>query len=409
MSSSAGDGRGLARSLVLIAGIAAILALGAALIGMRAFAAQAPPEELSNEELLTRVAQASEDPPNFSASVAVEQSVIPAQLLEASGQGEGPPALSGPLNARVWYGGPDRIRAELQGENGDRVFVQNGSRVWVYDGASNTVRTGEDAPQPATSEDEPVTPAEVNKLLDELAPTSELSQEEPVDFAGRQAYVLTLSPRGGDSTLVNRAQALIDSETYLPLRFAVFADGRPDPVFSYGVSNLDVGPVPASLFDFQTPPGAEVVPFERGAEPRKPERPEGMEPTRAGTVAEAQRSVEFQIGELSDPPGDRELTGVYVKGGDGVVLTYGTGWSKIFLAQGPHGADAAMPPEAGRGAEGAGVQQQLPTVDLGGGVEAHELSTPVGSGLFWNEGGVSYVLAGSVPASELEQAARGLR
>jgi hypothetical protein len=42
-------------------------------------------------------------------------------------------------------------------------------------------------------------------------------------------------------------------------------------------------------------------------------------------------------------------------------------------------------------------------------VKATELSTPVGAGLRWGADGVSYVLAGSVPASELERAARELR
>jgi hypothetical protein len=177
-------------------------------------------------------------------------------------------------------------------------------------------------------------------------------------------------------------------------------------VFSYQVSGLDVGPVPADLFDFQTPPGAEVLPLEQGAEPREQERPEGAEPTQVETVAEAQRLVDFRIRELSDPPGGRELTGVYLKDGDGVVLTYGSGWGKVVFAQRQGDGDATMPPEAGD-AEANGLQQ-LPTVDFGG-VEAQEISTPIGSGLSWSADGVGYVLAGSVPASELEQAARGLR
>jgi hypothetical protein len=165
--------------------------------------------------------------------------------------------------------------------------------------------------------------------------------------------------------------------------------------------------VPADLFDFQTPPGAEVLPLEQGAEPREQERPEGAEPTQVETVAEAQRLVDFRIRGLPAPPGDRELTGVYLKNGDGVVLTYGSGWGTVVFAQGQGDGDAAMPPEAGD-AEANGLQQ-LPTVDLGGGVEAQEISTPIGSELSWNADGVGYVLAGSVPASELEQAARGLR
>jgi outer membrane lipoprotein-sorting protein len=392
---------------VLVLGIAVLLGLAGALVGMRAFAAQAPPEALSNDELLSRVARATGDPPAFSASITVEQSVLPAQLLEASGQEGGSPALSGPLSGRVWYGGPTQLRAELQDENGDRIFVRNGSRVWIYDGAENTVRTGESVPEQETPDEEPVTPTQVNRLLDELAPTSELSQQEPVEVAGRQAYVLVLSPRDEGTTLVDRAQMLVDSETYLPLRFAVYADERPDPVFSYQVSGLDVGPVPADLFDFQTPPGAEVLPLERGAEPREQERPEGAEPTQVETVAEAQRLVDFRIRELPDPPGDRELTGVYLKNGDGVVLTYGSGWGTVVFAQGQGDGDAAMLPEAGD-AEANGLQR-LPTVDLGGGVEAQEISTPIGSGLSWSADGIGYVLASSVPASELEQAARGLR
>jgi hypothetical protein len=116
--------------------------------------------------------------------------------------------------------------------------------------------------------------------------------------------------------------------------------------------------------------------------------------------------VGFRIRELSDPPGDRELTGVYLKGEDGVVLTYGSGWGTVILAQGPQQKGAATPP--GNGDTGGNLRQ-LPMADVGGGVEAQELSTPVGSGLRWSADGVSYVLAGSVPAPELEQAARGLR
>ncbi len=45
---------------------------------------------------------------------------------------------------------------------------------------------------------------------------------------------------------------------------------------------------------------------------------------------------------------------------------------------------------------------------LGGGVEAREVSTPVGTILTFSVNGVSYTLAGSVSAAELEAAARSL-
>jgi hypothetical protein len=99
------------------------------------------------------------------------------------------------------------------------------------------------------------------------------------------------------------------------------------------------------------------------------------------------------------------LTGVYLKGADGVVLTYGSGWGTIVLAQGPRNDGAAATQQAVTEDNGLA----LPKVDLGGGVEATELSTPIGTGLRWDAGGVSYVLAGSVPAADLERAARELR
>ena len=113
--------------LALGLGLAAILVLVGALAGLRTMAASASPEELSNGELLSRVARAPETAPDFSASLTVEQSVIPAQLLEAAGQESGF-AASGPQTVRLWYGGPDRVRAELQGDNGDRILVHDGQR-----------------------------------------------------------------------------------------------------------------------------------------------------------------------------------------------------------------------------------------------------------------------------------------
>jgi outer membrane lipoprotein-sorting protein len=405
MRSNADDRRRMARSLVLIAGIAASLTLMGLLVGVRSFGTQAPPEKLPTDELLARVARAPEEAPAFSAASTVEQSLLPEQLLEAMGQGEGP-ASSGTLSARIWYGGPHEVRVELQGESGDRVFVKNGSKIWLYDGTTNTLRASEHAPEPAAPTEETITPTDVDRWLAKLAPTSNLTQDSPTRVAGRQAYVLTLTPKDASSTLVERAQALIDSETYLPLQVSLYAQGRSDPVFSWRVSAFDVGPVSAARFKFETPPGAEVSSFEADHERQVSERPRRAEPRRVDTVAEAQRFVHIEISELQSPPGGRELTGVYLKGSDGVVLSYGSGWGTVVLAesrQEMRGMDAPEPDGAGHG------DFQLPMVDLGNGVKSQELSTPVGTVLRWSTGGVSYTLAGSVPASELEQAARRLR
>ena len=273
MTSNAGEGRGLARSLVLVLGIAVLLGLAGALVGMRAFAAQAPPEELSNEELLSRVARATGDPPAFSASLTVEQSVIPAQLLEAAGQGSGF-AASGPQSARVWYGGPDKLtrraagrerRQDLRPQWREGLGVQRRHQHPQDRRASPGATASETARHRG-----PADPRGGRQDAGRARPDERADPGEPIAYAGREAYVLDAQPqrRGldarGSRTRPHRLRDLpaAASSPYTPR-------AKPDPVFSWRVSGLDVGPVPAERFDFQAPPGARVIPFEQGQEERR--------------------------------------------------------------------------------------------------------------------------------------------
>src|SRR5918993_2098761 len=119
--------------------LVAALCLGAVAIG--AGAQGEPPEKLTDKELLSRLTAAPENAPDFRATVIAEQALVPEGLLGASEGGD--IGDSGPRTARVWRGGPDKLRAELQGENGDRVLVRNGDQLSVYDGTSNTLKIGE--------------------------------------------------------------------------------------------------------------------------------------------------------------------------------------------------------------------------------------------------------------------------
>ena len=56
----------------------------------------------------------------------------------------------------------------------------------------------------------------------------------------------------------------------------------------------------------------------------------------------------------------------------------------------------------------AGMLDALPSVSLDG-VTAHELATQLGTVLGWDRGGVTYVLAGSIPTAAAESAARSLK
>ncbi|QIN79821.1 hypothetical protein GBA65_16235 [Rubrobacter marinus] len=409
MQRDARAGRAPARTItILLMGLLLVAALAAgafALLG--AGVRGAPPENLDEAELLRRISVAPENAPDFRATVTVEQTLVPEGLISAS-EGDGPGA-SGPRSARIWYGGPEKLRAELQGENGDRVVVKNGPEVSIYDGASNTVRTGEGPESGSPSPEEAASPEEINELLAEISPTSVLRTGPPVEVAGRWAYPLTLEPRDAGSTLVERAEALVDAETYLPLSFELYAEDSPQPVARYEASDFEVGAVPERRFEFETPPGAEVIAAGPEGAPNREDR-EGRpeEPRVVGSVDEAREAAGFPVRGLAEPIGGRELREIRVAG-DAAVLTYGEGWGTVVLAEKPADGDAAAPEasDGDGGADGPGGFE-VPTVDLGGGIEAREISTPVGSTLSWSADGVSYSLSGSVPAAELRDAARGL-
>ena len=396
------------RPLTVTLGFFLVAALGVGALTVGAGARGEPPERLTEKVLLSRVSAAPESAPPFRATLTVEQTLVPEGLLGASEGGD--TGDSGPRTARLWRGGPDKLRAELQGENGDRVLVRNGDRVSIYDGASNTLKIGE-KPEAALSGAAGVdglpgaSPEEIDKVLAEIAPSSKLKTGAPVEVAGRWAYPLTLEPKDKSATLVERAEALVDAETFVPLLFELYAEGRPEPVARYEAQDFQVGPVPEARFEFEPPPDATV---ER-PEPRNDranEYREGAEPRQAASVEEASELAGFAVVELPEAPRGRELEKIMVVG-DGAVLTYGSDWGAVVLAEKAGGEEGAGP-SRGSDAGGRGGELQVPLVDLGGGVKARELSTPVGTVLFWSDGGVSYTLAGSVPAAELREAARGL-
>jgi outer membrane lipoprotein-sorting protein len=277
--------------LILVAAIC----LGAGAVG--AGAQGEPPEKLTEKALLSRLTAAPENAPDFRATVIAEQTLVPEGLLGASEGGDtGDP---GARTARVWRGGPERLRAELQGENGDRVLVRNGDRESVYDGTSNTLKIGEKAggalPGRVAPDGLPgASPENIDELLAEIAPSSKLTTGAPVEVAGRWAYPLTLEPKDKSATLVERAETLVDTEAFVPLLFELYAEENPEPVARYEAQNFEVGPVPEARFEFETPPGATVERPEPG-DNRADEYREDDEPRESASVQEASELAGFTV------------------------------------------------------------------------------------------------------------------
>lgn len=409
MSNGASTGRFPTRAVTVALGLVLLAALGAgAFAAVGGGATGEPPGRLPEAEILSRLTAAPEKTPPFRATVAVEQTLVPEGLIGAS---EGDTGGSGPKTARVWRGGPDTSRAELQGENGDTVVVRNGNKVSLYDGATNTLKTGEKPPEADSGADTPpeaqaASPEQVEDFLAKIAPTSDLAAGAPVVDAGRWAYPLTLTPKDRDQTLVERAQTLVDAETFVPLRFELYAEGVPEPVARYETQSFEVGPVPDERFELAPPPGATVESLNPEGDGRaEGDRGTTEQPRKVASIEEAGDLAGFAVKGLPQAPGGRKLEEITATEG-GAALRYGSGWGTVVLTEKPDesGSGSAEPRE-GTDQE---QQAQVPAVGLGNGVEAREVSTPVGTVLSWSAGGVSYTLAGSVTAADLEAAARGL-
>jgi hypothetical protein len=82
------------------------------------------------------------------------------------------------------------------------------------------------------------------------------------------------------------------------------------------------------------------------------------------------------------------------------LVVYGQGLGAIVVVERAKDATANSGP--------AGALGSLPTVSIDG-VTGHELATQLGTILTWDRGGVTYVLAGSVPNGAAETAAAALR
>ena len=81
-----------------------------------------------------------------------------------------------------------------------------------------------------------------------------------------------------------------------------------------------------------------------------------------------------------------------------MIVLYGQGLGGIVLVERKTDSTSS----------GQGALSALPTVSLDG-LTAHELSTQLGTVLAWDAGGTSFVLAGSLPASAAEAAARAVK
>jgi hypothetical protein len=295
-------------------------------------------------------------------------------------------------------------------------------------------------------------------MIERLAPSAQLAVGGLERVAGRDCYMLTLTPTA-PNTLFGSLSVAVDGQTYLPLQVAIYAKGGAEPVFLAGFTSISYDPIDDAVFAVPSPPGAEI-------EQKQLELPSGWTAEEAGmaiadaapdteslhagleplTIEEASVKAGFPVLAAQSTDPDYAFQGAYVvdlpKGilhddtagseanvadsganaeilgglpttgliglaemtdGPIVVQIYGEGFGTVVLVQAKSGS---IPTEAFQS-----LQTELPflqTVDVSG-APALQFATSLASLLGWQQEQTTLIAAGSVPAADLAALAGSVR
>jgi hypothetical protein len=200
-----------------------------------------------------------------------------------------------------------------------------------------------------------------------------------------------ISPKD-DGGLLGAAELAWDAARGVPLRAAIYAQGQSSPVLELAATHISYGSIPASTFTVTPPSRAKVTRI--AAPDHSPASGQAPDVTGAGAVA---KQLAFPLAAPKRLAGLplQEVRLVQSQDGKGALSVYGQGLGAILVLQ-------------GKGADNPLSSLKLPRIALGRSTGS-ELATALGTVLTFQRGGVSYVVAGSVPPLAAENAARGLR
>jgi hypothetical protein len=309
----------------------------------------------------------------------------------------------------LWLTG-NRLRLELQSDNGDAQVVVNRRSFWIYDPTSNTAYEGT-LPKQGRDSDRgarhPALPslASIQRELGLLARHLDLSAAIPGDIAGRPAYTVRVSPRH-DGGLLGAVELGWDAMRGVPLRFAVYARGQSSPVLELKATDISYGRVPVSDFAISPPSGAKVVSLGNIGSRTGSSAHRGESKQREVTgVAAVARHLSFKLVAPRSLVGlsRRSVTLLNWQGAPAALVTYGRNLGGIAVIEQAGAASASQ--GSAQGGDHPGLS--LPTVSIDG-ATGQELDTALGTMVRFSRGGVSYTVIGSVPPSAAELAARAL-
>lgn len=393
------------RLLAVLAALVVVIGGGSA-IAVAASGSGPVPEPRSLASALHR-ALAAPAVKGISADVTFTNNLIDASSLPGSD-----PLLKG-ASGRLWLAGDHRLRLELQSSAGDAQIVVNRSTFWISDPAQQIVYQGT-LPRAFLSskgKDRGGVPSvatiqrDLNTLLQHVTDSGAI----PGNVAGQPAYTVRVTPKH-DGGLLGAVEVAWDAVRGVPLRFAVYARGNPNPVLELAATNISYGSIPASDFNVAPPAGSKVVKISSAGTGRPARSRDGRHSHRAPVSGVRAVAAKLPF-KLAAPSALIAIPRQSVKllswgGHPAALVTYGKGLGGIAVIE---QTAAARPSSAPGGGQGSGNQTglSLPTVSING-ATGTELDTALGTVLRFSRGGVSYTVIGSVPPVAAETAARAL-
>ena len=376
------------RLLTLIAVVIAVVVAGTIAVAARGGSGATPPPKPLADAI--HDALSVSEPAGITARIHFTNKLFPSGALT----GQAGSALMSSADGRLWMNA-NGGRLELQSDAGDAQVTWNDQKVTVYDASSNTAYVA-DLPQETTTQDTHTVPSldEITKFLTDAGTHWAISDATPSNVAGQEAYTVSVSPKH-DGGLLGSAQLAWDALHGTPLKVAVYAQGSSSPVLALEATDISFGSVSDSDVEVTPPAGTKIVDLSSQSQSGS-----GTETPPVTGLAAVQGAAPFPVVApdtlVGLPRQDVRLVGP--SDSRSVLVVYGQGLGAILVVERQPDANAT---------KSANGLDSLPTVSLDG-VTAHELSTQLGTILSWDRSGVSYVLAGSVPAAAAESAARAL-
>lgn len=284
-------------------------------------------------------------------------------------------------------------RKELVGT----IVVSDGEHFWLYNPDANTVVTGS---ADEMKDQSPTEPTGATQMLQDVvqqgldAVNLEVLGEEQV--AGKNTWKVKVTPKAETTEQLKldgiiEGSMWVDTDLALPLKLSIDASDFGSGNFEVRSIETNVG-LDKDLFTFDIPEGAKVIQAADLAAQMQP---------KATTIDEARTSVSFVMREPSYLPTGMSLVEARTVGTSTIILNYAADGASLSVVQSNEDVGNDREPPAGSSVSQVTVGDSPATLISGGDGE--------GSLLRWEEGGIKYVVAGTISADEAIKVAEGLK